>query len=291
MLYSMTGFGKAEVPLNKGKLHLELRSVNSKSMDLSFQMPTSLRGMEPAMRKTISASLNRGKVDCRIYFEYDSSPNGHELNYALINKYHKDLKKLAKNLGMKDKIEIGQLLKLPDIFVKEGGMKLSTKDENKVSLALKKGLTTLRKFRKDEGAVLEKDVIKRIGLIEKAVKAIEPFDKKRLQKIKSKFSKHLKMASREGDFDKNRFEQELIYYIEKLDLTEEKVRLKAHCAYFRKTVRSKHGVGKKLGFIAQEIGREINTIGSKANDADIQKIIVGAKDELEKIKEQLFNVL
>ncbi len=291
MIYSMTGYGEAETSLKRGTLHLELRSVNSKSIDLSFQIPNYLRGMEPTLRKAITRSLGRGKVDCRLSFENEPSSNGHELNYPLIKKYHKDLNKLAKGLGIESKIEIGQLLRLPDIFVKEGPVKLSAKDEMKVNMALKKALAALLKFRKQEGAVIEKDVMKRIGAIQRTVKMIEPYDRKRLLKIRSKFTKQFKLVSKEGTLDRNRFEQEFIYYIEKLDLTEEKVRLMAHCAYFKKTVRSQHGAGKKLGFIAQEIGREINTIGSKANDADIQRLIVGAKDELEKIKEQLFNVL
>jgi len=287
----MTGYGKTEVPLNKGKLHLELRSVNSKSMDLNMQMPSALRGLEPSFRKTITNLVSRGKVDCRLYFENESANNVQQLNYPLIKKYHADLNALAKELGMDQNIHIGQLLRLPDIFIKEGTPTLDSKDEKKIEAALKKTVASFVKFRKDEGAVLEKDILKRIGSIEKAVKKIEPFDRKRLKKIKAKFSVQFKAVSKVGSFDKNRFEQELIYYIEKLDLTEEKVRLKAHCAYFKKTMKSRDSVGKKLGFIAQEIGREINTIGSKANDADIQRIIVGAKDELEKIKEQLFNVL
>ena len=291
MLYSMTGYGKVEVPLNTGKLHLELRSVNSKSLDLNVQMPAVLRAMEPAFRKRITKEVSRGKVDCRLYFENDPSSKGHELNYPLIKKYHRDLKVLAKSLGIEKTIEIGQLLRFPDIFIKEGVKSLSVQDEKKIATALKKVIASFVKFRKDEGAILEKDIAKRIGYIEKAIKRIEPHDKNRLKKIKAKFTKQFRTVSQEGELDRNRFEQELIYYIEKLDLTEEKVRLKAHCIYFKKTMKSKESIGKKLGFIAQEIGREINTIGSKANDADIQRIIVEAKDELEKIKEQLFNVL
>jgi len=287
----MTGYGKAEVPLAKGKLLLELRSVNSKSMDLNVQMPSVLRGMEAAFRKTITKSVGRGKVDCRLYFENDASSNGHELNYSLIKKYHTQLNSMASKLGMEKGVEMGQLLRLPDIFIKEGATTITVKDERKIAAGLKKTIASFLKFRKEEGIVLEKDILKRITLIEKAIKCIEPFDKSRLKKIKSKFAKQFQAVSKAGELDKNRFEQELIYYIERLDLTEEKVRLKAHCAYFKKTMKSKEGIGKKLGFIAQEIGREINTIGSKANDADIQRIIVGAKDELEKIKEQLFNVL
>lgn len=291
MTHSMTGYGKTEARLSKCKVHLELRSVNSKSMDLGIQAPNALRGMEASFRKVITSSLNRGKVDCRMYFENDPSSNGHELNYPLIKKYHKQVDELGKQLGIESKVEISQLLRLPDIFVKEGALVLSAKDERLITVALKKAIELLVKFRKTEGAVLEKDILKRIGLIEKSVKRIEPFDKKRLKKIKIKFKSQFTAVNKAGTLDKNRFEQELIYYIEKLDLTEEKVRLKAHCDYFKKTLKSKDGVGKKLGFIAQEIGREINTIGSKANDADIQRIIVEAKDELEKIKEQLFNVL
>jgi len=280
-----------EVPLTKGKLHVEMRSVNSKSMDLTIQMPSALRGMEPALRKSITSSVGRGKVDCRLYFENDPAANGHQLNYPLIEKYHKELNALAKGLGMDKKVEIGQLLRLPDIFIKASNVNISQGDEKKIALALKKSIAIFTKFRREEGGVLQKEILKRIAAIEIAVKKIEPFDKKRLKKIRSKFTKQFKTVNRDGELDRNRFEQELIYYIEKLDLTEEKVRLKAHCAYFKKTVKSKESVGKKLGFIAQEIGREVNTIGSKANDADIQRIIVGAKDELEKIKEQLFNVL
>ena len=279
------------MPLGKSKLHLELRSVNSKSMDLNIQSPGNLRSMEPWLRKTISSSLGRGKIDCRLHFESDPLSNGHELNYPLIRKYYQDLNTLGKSLGLDKKIEIGQLLRLPDIFIREGYTVLNSKDEKKIKLAVAKTIGLLIKFRSDEGAILGKDILKRIGTIEKVVKAIEPYDKKRLARIKSKFTVQFKSVNKEGVFDKNRFEQELIYYIEKLDLTEEKVRLKAHCAYFKKTTKSRESVGKKLGFIAQEIGREINTIGSKANDADIQRLIVGAKDELEKIKEQLFNVL
>jgi uncharacterized protein (TIGR00255 family) len=291
MLYSMTGYGKAETSLRRGTLHLEVRSVNSKSIDLNFQIPNYLRGMESALRKTIAHSLGRGKLDCRVYFENEPSSSGHELNYPLIKKYHSELKKAAKGLGIQSEIEMGQLLRLPDIFVKEGPVTLSGADEMKVHMALKKALKELVRFRKQEGAVLEKDMMKRIGSILRTVKLIEPYDKKRLLKIRARFTKQFKQVSKEGALDKNRFEQELIYYIEKLDLTEEKVRLQAHCNYFKKTARSQDGAGKKLGFIAQEIGREINTIGSKANDANIQRLIVGAKDELEKIKEQLFNVL
>jgi len=260
-------------------------------MDLNIQSPGNLRSMEPWLRKTISSSLGRGKIDCRLYFESDPFSNGHELNYPLIRKYHRDLNALGKSLGLDKKIEIGQLLRLPDIFIREGNTVLNSKDEKKIKLTVAKTIGLLIKFRSTEGAILGKDILKRIGTIEKVVKAIEPYDKKRLARIRSKFTKQFKSVNKEGVFDKNRFEQELIYYIEKLDLTEEKVRLRAHCAYFKKTAKSRESVGKKLGFIAQEIGREINTIGSKANDAVIQRLIVGAKDELEKIKEQLFNIL
>jgi len=291
MIYSMTGYGKAETTLKRGTLHLELRSVNSKNIDLNFQIPSYLRGMEPTIRKTITQFLGRGKVDCRVYFENEPSSSSHELNYPLIKRYHSELKKAAKELGIQSEIEMGQLLRLPDIFVKEGPVTLNAADERKVHMTLKKALKEMVRFRKQEGAVLEEDMMKRIGVILKTVKLIEPYDRKRLIKIRARFTKQFKQVNKEGALDKNRFEQELIYYIEKLDLTEEKVRLQAHCDYFKKTARSQDGAGKKLGFIAQEIGREINTIGSKANDANIQRLIVGSKDELEKIKEQLFNVL
>jgi len=299
MIISMTGFGKAtqqlaDLPAGQvgKKVTVEIKSLNSKQLDLNVRMPAMYKENELELRSEIAKQLNRGKLDLLIFVE--KSGNGekkYSINTSVVEGYFEELQSLSKNLSCQDSTDyMNILMKMPDVFMSE-------KDEpednewGKVKSAVDEAVRELSDFRIHEGKVLEQDFITRIAIIQDLLKEIESFESTRIDTIKNRIQKNLLELSGREKTDENRFEQELIYYLEKLDITEEKVRLKTHCEYFLKTLEEPKANGKKLGFIVQEIGREINTIGSKANDANIQKIVVNMKDELEKIKEQLFNVL
>ena len=283
----MTGFGKAEGSVNKKRVSIEIRSVNSKGMDVNTRMPGIYREKELDIRNLLTGNLERGKVDFSINVESSEGGRSTQINKTIVKNYHAQLKSIAKELKAEQKDYMGIIMRLPEVFKAE--KEEFSEPEWKQMLKLIDGaLKNINSFREKEGSSLEKDLRKRIDLITKLLIEVEKDDKERITAVKEKLRKAVEELA--AKIDNNRFEQELIYYLEKLDITEEKVRLKTHLDYFLKTMQE-NSPGKKLGFISQEIGREINTIGSKANDADMQKIVVQMKDELEKIKEQLNNVL
>ena len=285
MIQSMTGYGKAEIQFKNKNYILELRSLNSKGLEINARLPIHVREIELQLKKSVGEFLKRGKIDLSLNIENMSESNAKTINVAAVNQYIEQLK------GIED-IDRSELLriaiKLPDTLRTE----IEDFDKTEIELIetlLKKTIDALIKFRSDEGKILETEFNKRLDNLEGLCKEVEIIDPERSSKIKEKLRSTLDTL--QSEIDQNRFEQELIYYLEKYDITEEKVRLKNHIDYFKKTLSSDTSNGKKLGFIAQEIGREINTIGSKANHARLQKLVIQMKDELEKIKEQLLNVL
>ena len=285
MIQSMTGYGKAEIQCENKNYILELRSLNSKGLELNARLPIHVREIEIRLKKSIGEFLKRGKIDMNLNIENISGSNAKTINVAAVNQYIEQLKSIEDG----DRLELLKIaLKLPDTLKTE----IEDFDEAEIELIetlLKKAIDALIGFRSDEGKILETEFNKRLDNLEGLLKEVEIIDPERSVKIKEKLKSTLDAL--QAEVDQNRFEQELIYYMEKYDITEEKVRLKNHIDYFKKTLGSDTSNGKKLGFIAQEIGREINTIGSKANHAGLQKLVIQMKDELEKIKEQLLNVL
>lgn len=283
----MTGFGKASLNSKGKKISVEIRSLNSKQLDLSIRIPGVFREKENEIRGLISKECERGKIDFSIFIEDEKSAALSFVNKKLAKAYFSELKALANELkaDKEDLLEI--VLKMPDVLKPERA-EFDLSEWNLIKKCIEKSLKEINRFRNDEGVELEKELEKRVQLVLKNLKAISSLDEKRIPLLREKIRNSV--SELKDKIDENRFEQELIFYIEKLDITEEKVRLKTHCDYFTKTMKEKSS-GRKLSFISQEIGREINTIGSKANDAGIQKFVVQMKDELEKIKEQLNNVL
>lgn len=291
MIKSMTGFGKAICELPSKKITIEIKSVNSKQLDYNLKLPYIYREKEVEIRNILSNRLERGKIDVYVNTENTGGISNYSINRAVAIKYYEELKGLSSDIGKNDFNDyLPIIIKLPEVLKSENS-EIEDEEANRFVETFETALSQLDEFRKHEGEVLEKDFIKRIDIIGELNDTIAPYEKKRIIKIKEKLTKSLNEVIEENKFDKNRLEQELIYFIEKIDFTEERVRLKKHLHYFLDTLKDKDSNGKKLSFIVQEIGREINTLGSKANDADIQKIVVQMKDELEKIKEQLMNVL
>jgi uncharacterized protein (TIGR00255 family) len=290
MLYSMTGYGKSSIKLGDKSYIIEIKSLNSKSLDLNFKAVAELRGKEIEIRKLIGSQLIRGKVD--LFFQEEKA-NGITggLNFNLIENYYLQLKKFSdeKNIPLGDVVPA--ILRFQDISKAELA-ELNDDDILALNEGVKEALSNIIQFRKDEGTQLEKDLVDRIRAIEQLKTELQPHEESRMEKLREKLKHDVAVHVQEELMDKNRFEEELIFYLEKMDINEEKVRLDTHCLYFMETLQEDTmEKGKKLGFIAQEIGREINTIGSKANDANMQKIVVQMKDELEKIKEQVLNIL
>lgn len=286
---SMTGFGKAKINVKNKQIIAEVKSVNSKQLDLGLRLPLTLRDKEAEFRNIITEVAERGKVDFSIYFDGENSERKMVLNKFLASNYYKELMVFAKDVKADTSNLLAMVMNLPDVFKQE----ISVVDEEeikKVKSLIQAALLEFNNFRKSEGLTLGKELEKRIQLILALLKKVEQADGKRLKLVKARIKSELHEIIGKDKIDQNRFEEELIYYVEKMDITEEKVRLKTHCDYFLSTLKEKSS-GRKLGFISQEIGREINTIGSKANDATMQKMVVQMKDELEKIKEQLMNVL
>ena len=289
MIKSMTGFGKASQELSDKTINIEIRSLNSKSADISLHLSSGLRNYELELRNEISKQLERGKIDLSIFIESKKAEMPVEINVELAKAYHKQLKNLALELNEPIANALQQVLKFPDVLKNER----KETDENEWKLikhCLNSALEELNNFRDIEGLSLKKDFEIRISKINTCLEEIKTLDLIRINTIKNRIKNNIEEVIGKSNLDENRFEQELIYYIEKLDINEEKVRLKTHLDYFIETCNEK-SAGRKLNFISQEIGREINTIGSKANDAQIQKLVVLMKDELEKIKEQANNVL
>lgn len=291
MIKSMTGFGKAVNEIPGKKVSVEIRSLNSKSIDLNLRMPSLYREKELELRNEISKQLERGKVDFSVYTESTKEAQPIALNKTLAKSYYQELKTLSQDLGENQRDLLDLVIKMPDVLKQEREiMELDEAEWQQVKSTVSAAIEAFQKFRSDEGQVLANEFKSRIDLVASLLAEVAVLDGKRIEAIKTRIKKNIFEVIDESKMDNNRFEQELIYYIEKLDITEEKLRLKTHLDYFVSTMEEPSS-GRKLGFISQEIGREINTIGSKANDASIQKIVVRMKDELEKIKEQLLNVL
>jgi uncharacterized protein (TIGR00255 family) len=291
MMKSMTGFGKAVSEMPGKKITVEVRSLNSKGLDLSLRIPYSYKEKELELRADIGKQLERGKVDLSVYTESTNEVLPVTINKPLARTYYKELKELARELNESDQNIFSLVVKMPDVMKAERDVvELDVEEWKQVRATVDKAIQEFQRFRDDEGRTLAKEFDSRIAIIASLLQEVVALDSLRIQNIKERIRTNLAEAVDKEKIDTNRFEQELIYYIEKLDITEEKLRLKTHLDYFSDTMKEA-GAGRKLGFISQEIGREINTIGSKANDAAIQKIVVQMKDELEKIKEQMLNVL
>ena len=288
MVQSMTGFGKAQISIPGKSISIEIKSLNSKQQDLSVRMPGVYKSKEMQLRNRIIKSLSRGKIEFSMYVESTNKVSSSKVNLALVKVYHEQLKSILGTDELTPEV-LSTIMRFPDVMNSEKE-EISDEEWSNILIGVDEALININQFRSDEGASLEKDMIERITSIEKGLEDVIKCDLRRIQNIKDRLHNAISEIQ-ENLVDKNRFEQELIYYLEKLDINEEKVRLKQHCVYFKQTIENEGSMGKKLGFISQEMGREINTTGSKANDADIQKIVVVMKDDLEKIKEQVLNVL
>lgn len=291
MILSMTGYGKSICELPQKKITIEIKSLNSKQLDLNTRVPNIYREKELEMRNEISNTVFRGKVDLSIYVDAAVSDKQAQINTPVIEHYFNQLQPLAQKFGQEERTDFLRIiLPLPD-SVKVEQADLDENEWSCIKSSLVDAIRQLNEFRKQEGEVLSADIQKRIDLIGTLLTQVTPFEKERIEKLRTRIRENLEELIDKSKIDENRLEQEFIFYIEKLDITEEKVRLKNHLNYFTETMKTEDQPGKKLGFIAQEIGREINTLGSKANDANIQRIVIQMKDELEKIKEQMLNVL
>lgn len=294
MIHSMTGYGKADAEYNGKKIHVEIKSLNSKNLDLNTRIATAYREKEMELRKLIAAELLRGKVDFTVWCEKATESAGCTINAATVADYVQQIQTVSIQIpGLAAPVGAGLwevLTRLPELTQSAPAEELSDEEWNVVEDAVHRAIKALQDFRLQEGEALTQKFTHNIDRIEALFHSIEPFEQSRVEKIRTRLEERL--AELTGvDYDKNRLEQELIYYIEKLDINEEKQRLSNHLRYFRETLAGEIGQGKKLGFIAQEMGREINTTGSKSNQAEMQNIVVKMKDELEQIKEQVLNVL
>lgn len=290
MIKSMTGFGKGEAVCNDKKFRVELRSVNSKQLDLNIKIPGKYRAAEADVRAILTRELQRGKVDCFISFESSVTETPAHINREAFAAYTKELREVcAMNAVVADsEYLLSTILRMPDVITSEE-QEVSDDELKAIVAAAEEAAAQLNAFRIQEGAILIADLLKRIDLIEQYRHEVEPYETARVEVIKNRIRENIEKLAIE--VDNNRLEQEMIFYIEKLDITEEKVRLDNHCSYFREVAAEEDAPGRKLGFIAQELGREINTMGSKSNEANMQRLVVKMKDELEKIKEQVLNIL
>ncbi|WP_421804606.1 YicC/YloC family endoribonuclease [Flagellimonas sp.] len=285
MIQSMTGYGKHILQLPSKKITIELKSLNSKNLDINARLPQFYREKELELRKMIAAALVRGKVDFNLYVEITGEETTAEVNQGVVKNYMNQLSRIVKG----DEIKLLEMaLRMPDTLKTEKDA-IDEEEYKSIVEAMNEALSNIVEFRNEEGKVLEEDFVNRLKNLNELLEAVKAMDPERLGTVRERLEKAV--ADLKVELDANRFEQELIYYLEKYDITEEKVRLANHLKYFETTLNSKESNGKKLGFISQEIGREINTIGSKANYAPMQQLVVQMKDELEKIKEQMLNVL
>ena len=285
MIMSMTGFGKKEAQYEDKHISIEVRSLNSKNADINLRSPSYLRELDPDIRKQLTSKMYRGKIDVNVHVEFNGDKAPSKINLGIVKGYMKQLESVGES---SESERMSLALRLPDTLSSEKDV-LEESEKKLVFKILHEAISDIESFRKDEGVELGKDISLRLELIESHLQSAIKLDLERNEKIDKKLRLALQELNQE--IDTNRFEQELIFYLEKFDITEEKVRLKNHLKYFKEVMANDSPNGKKLGFIAQEIGREVNTIGSKANHAGLQKIVVQMKDELEKIKEQLLNVL
>jgi uncharacterized protein (TIGR00255 family) len=287
----MTGFGKAEFEVNNKKITIEIKSLNSKQLDINTRTPALYREKDIEIRKMLSEKLVRGKVDFNIYVENLGDETNSKINEPILKGYYHHLLQISKELDLPvDHSTLQAAMRLPDVVKTE----YETLDESEwktIRENIANALVEIDEFRVNEGAALKEDIVGNVKSIKQLLADIQPFENSRIESLKTRLAENLDSLKLNGKVDENRFEQELIFYLEKLDINEEKVRLANHCEYFSETAKQAFSAGKKLGFISQEIGREINTIGSKANNGDIQRIVVQMKDHLERVKEQLLNVL
>ena len=287
----MTGFGKAECEVNNKKIILELKSLNSKQIDIGVRIPPVYREKEIEIRKVIAEKLIRGKVDLTIYVENHGEESSSKINKTTIKEYFDNLKSINTELGLQtDQLTMQAILRLPDV-VKTEYETLNEEEWQVISENLNKALDELDDFRLAEGRALNADIVANTEKIMDLLGQISPFEEKRIETIKSRLTENLAKLEINGTVDENRFEQEVLYYLDKMDMNEEKIRLANHCRYFLETIALPESSGKKLAFISQEMGREINTLGSKAYESTIQRMVVEMKDHLERIKEQLLNIL
>ena len=291
MIQSMTGYGKAVVTFKEKKISVEVKSLNSKALDVTTRIAPLYREKEMEIRQAVAKAVERGKVEFCIWIEKDTGVDPTPINAALAENYYRQMKEMALRMGVPEPADwMSTLVRMPDVLTRTELEVLDDEEWAAVQGAIAEALEALVNFRRQEGAALQRKFEEKIDNIAVLLAEIEPYEKARVEKIRARIVEGL--SSIPGvEYDKNRLEQELIYYIEKLDISEEKQRLANHLQYFRTTMQEGHGQGKKLGFIAQEMGREINTTGSKSNLAEMQNIVVRMKDELEQIKEQVLNVL
>lgn len=291
MIRSMTGFGKTEFEVGNKKITLEIKSLNSKQLDINTRIPAMYREKDIEIRRLISEMLTRGKVDFALYLDNLGTESTSRINVGIVKDYYAQLKAVHQELGIEvNGTVMDSILRLPET-VKMVYDELDETEWIVVRENLVKSLEELNRFRDQEGLALKTDIEANVANVLDLLQQVEPFESQRMENVKAKIMDSLEALQLNGSVDKNRFEQELIYYMEKLNINEEKVRLANHCSYFTETMAENEPSGRKLGFIAQEIGREINTIGSKANESGLQRIVVQMKDSLEKIKEQVLNVL
>lgn len=290
MVLSMTGFGKATCEVGTKKLTIEIKSLNSKQLDLFSRLPNIYKEKELELRNYVAQKLERGKVEFSISMDSINGAQPNQINKTLVKSYYEEIKSLSQELGVEPPADwMKILLKMPDVMKMEAA-ELEETDWKIIRMAFEEAVNDLIEFRQKEGESLKKVFLQKIENIRNLLVQVEPYEKERVEKIKTRILENLS-SLKQVEIDKNRFEQEMIYYIEKLDVNEEKNRLRQHLDYFVETMNAEGASGKKLGFIAQEIGREINTLGSKSNHPEMQKIVVMMKDELEQIKEQVLNVL
>ena len=292
MILSMTGFGKAVVTFGEKKINVEIKSLNSKQLDLSTRIAPLYREKDMEIRQLVAQGVERGKVDFAIWIEKDAGADAAPVNMAIVENYYRQLRQLIETTGIPEPQDwLQTLMRLPDVTTRTEAEVLDPEEWKVARQAIEEAIAQLTAFRRQEGEALQRKFTEKIDNIASLLQQIEPYEKARVEKIRQRIVDGLKDIP-EVEYDKNRLEQELIYYIEKLDISEEKQRLANHLKYFRETMAEEgHGVGKKLGFIAQEMGREINTTGSKSNQAEMQNLVVMMKDELEQIKEQVLNAL
>jgi uncharacterized protein (TIGR00255 family) len=291
MLISMTGYGRAECDLRNMVYAVEIKSLNSKQLDFSVKIPVFLKEKEMEIRSWLGGELQRGKIEVGIYQEIKEGAAGWSINRPVVEEYIRQLKEIARDTPEVDQEQMIQIaMRLPDTMLSEKD-KLQEDDWKKVRASIQTALDELNAFREQEGGALEKDIRLRINNILELLSQVAPYEEGRVEAIRNRILSALEELGQSNSTDPGRLEQEMIFYLEKIDITEEKVRLENHCRFFLETLNSDSPAGKKLGFISQEIGREINTLGSKASEANIQRLVVGMKDELEKIKEQVLNVL
>ena len=292
MIKSMTGFGKTTVEVNNKKIIIEIKSLNSKQFDMNLRMPPLYREKEMEVRALVKEQLDRGKIDMIIYFDNAETGKNGSINRPVVIEYFHQLVEIAGQLGIEpDKNGLLQtVMRFPDTLQVKTE-ELEEEEWQALCDGINQALTAINNFRLQEGQALAKDIRHRVLLIQELASQVPPFEQQRIVSIRQRLQEKINEWTDITNIDQNRLEQELVYYLEKLDITEEKVRLANHCKYFLETIEKEEAPGRKIGFIAQEMGREINTLGSKANDHDIQKLVVLMKDELEKIKEQSLNIL